>query len=165
MHEEIKPQIKELYAVLKDLFAEEEQKKIKFKDVQDFLREEIAEALNIIKSSGEPDKGKIKTGVVKKAIEVISEERNRVEEEMALLESYLEVLRKMEDGVNDYLIHSEELKEVKDEIKEAKKKLKNLLGGDTLAMDLILTKAKKGSIALPPEEKIHELKELLEGME
>lgn len=164
VNEAVQEEVKKIFRALKSLYEEEEGKKAAVKSIQDFLRESIADELGIVKGTGEPDKSKIKTRILKIAIEVLTEERNRLEEEMELLEQYLKILEKKDEDIDDYLRHAEELQEVKDEIKEQKKVLKSLLGGDTMMIDFVLAKAKNGSVALPPEEKIQEIKKFLEEL-
>ena len=149
-----------LYLSLKDLFKEEEAVKTSVKDEMESLRESIAMALEIIKSTGEPDRSKVKSKLVKTAIEVLTEDRNRLEEEMDLMESYLEVLKEKKNSIDSLLRQEEELKEIKTVIREKKKDLKYLVP-DPFALDIIINKAKEKDAGFPSQEKIEEIRELV----
>lgn len=178
-----KENLQEKFNTLFEALLESENSKISLKESEQSLKKSAAKALDITDKNGEYDTKKIKTVLMKKAVELKETGTNKLEEDLELMLSYFNLIKNKsipESAVKDYVIKSENLKEAKSNFASAKKTVSTELEPTELAALLILAKeAVDNQLSLEETEivssdtviekekelyqKIKEIKEILKG--
>jgi hypothetical protein len=94
--EQSKGLIQEAYDVLKPLMLAVESNKEDKKENENSIRERLADLLELFNKENKPDVSKIKSGLLAKAIETHLTGVNKLEEDLATMESYLKLIKSKE---------------------------------------------------------------------
>jgi len=117
--------IKQIYNNLKSQLESISFKTESVKDQENKIRESFTDIYGYVKpKTGEPDISKIKSGIMKKAIEFVKTGKNKLEEDLDLMLDYASKIKNGDISKQDIdllMVLEEELKEDKKDFNEAKK--------------------------------------------
>jgi len=163
--------IKKVYNAIKGHLQGIEIQKESVKKKKDFLREKLAEIYDLRDKEDKPDLKKVKSNLLKKAIEFTRVGKNTLENDLDTMLIYAKSIKEKkvsEADINLLLILEEELKESKKEFNSYKKEILNEIDIiDFQALNMIITEelSKKGNSEYKNNEelleKMKQIKEII----
>ena len=135
---------KEIYKDLKRAAMAKNNTALSLKEQELTIKEKTAEILGEFdKKSGQPDPKKIKSGLLKKAIELHTEQKNKLSEDLDIMEEYYKLIKNKDIPSSEITLYTsimDELKEASSEFNELKKKFQDEIDPTVLSIILEIIK-------------------------